>query len=1422
MPTMTALPPNLREKLTSVTRRIRRLQVLRGFSWLIVGMSVLAGLSMLADYGLDLSPGIRETLLGVWFGLGGVVFILGVAIPRARRLEPQALAAAVEAEFPDLKEQLTSSVELAEVTDIHHGSPVLIDLLIDETQLRTSRLNFRRAIPAGRSAGWSVLAGAAVLLILSPALLWPGRYWELGQRFLLPWRETNGAAPYTFTILPGDAFAAKGRPLTVSVWLVPENEHVSLPQTCTLVRTDEEGITSRELMSLSVASPEAGGSRLEGGFSLTLPRLSGNFQYHIEANIAKQRFVIAFLDSLRRPDTLISDTYQLTAVEPIEIEANSPTITVTPPVYARGNIPTQKVHELTDLSALQHSRVSFHLRFTRPAVSASVKISEVSKTKLGPQGTALGQEPNAESKLLPLQLSADRREGRIELPALSDINYQIILEAEHGIRTELEPRLLNVRIDRPPQFTKVTGAEDIKALSPYDRLPLEVTLTDDVGVDRAEVEYRINQRPSLFERIPLDGGGKQNVVGKHDFLLAGKVKDGDEISYRLKAADNRRIPEAGLGPQVVYFPPEGAPGQPRWQIIKINRQALPRGQQEIIAQHDTVSQRLEAIKTALLKEQRGVYKLRMESRGQSVLNPEQKQAFEQLRQENRGNEKALRELAHEAAEAPALQAIAERAQQVADRELQHSNQDLQQAEKETSPEQRDKHLQNTDQDLASALRKLEEMRQDNDRVAQARLDQLKLENLAGRQEQLAQQADVQAATDQAKDPKSRDMGRQLQRDQDEVAKDFQQQIDKSDVLKKALESSWADEIQQLAKRARELAKAERELKQAAQETNQRLNEKRLGELAKKQQELADKIGKLSDQTRQSAQAAVTSSLKPDQAKKAAEALQQGDAEEAIRRQSDTARQLDKLAADFNKAREQARNPREAAYQLLHLQDDLRARFAEANRKSSSSDKPREDFERDQKNVKNALEKFTIPAGNSQAENERRNAAERAGQAAEAFRQNDLREANQRMAQARQSLDRMAKQLADQKPAPDQKAPVPDPAPGLPSREEVNQAQQLAKQQRDLREAVRRAVNAPVPVKNAKENPLTELAKQQQQLANQAAELAQEIAQDQGQKTPPTTQARQAAQSAQQTSDQIQAGAIRRARQTGQQTAQQLRQLGHELTQTPDQPQKAKDQAKQAEQLAQNQDDLNRRMAALADRANAQQLQQQARQEDLSRQTGELNRALGQLALETRQAPTMQAFISSQQARAAMEQAHAHSQEGNQVDAQQSRQQAADALDRAAQQADQAAQQLAARQEPAAPNAQANKQTGQALEQAQGQIKQSQSQLSQGQNRNAQAAMHQAAQSLQQAAQRVAQQARPGQPSPTTSTGQGIAALGTPDLNILGKDVQKYAGKSWGELPGELRNQILQDVTTKYGDDYARIIKLYFEKIADTKKVGSGQ
>jgi hypothetical protein len=45
----------------------------------------------------------------------------------------------------------------------------------------------------------------------------------------------------------------------------------------------------------------------------------------------------------------------------------------------------------------------------------------------------------------------------------------------------------------------------------------------------------------------------------------------------------------------------------------------------------------------------------------------------------------------------------------------------------------------------------------------------------------------------------------------------------------------------------------------------------------------------------------------------------------------------------------------------------------------------------------------------------------------------------------------------------------------------------------------------------------------------------------------------------------------------------------------------------------------------------------------------------------------------------------------------------------------------------------------------------------------------------------------------------------------------HIGKRWGDLPGDLRTRLVQQMKARYGDDYARSIKLYFEQLADTRR-----
>jgi hypothetical protein len=1645
MSTVTHLSSTLRDKLAAAAWRVRLLRAARGASLLALVMVLTGGAALAADAWLDLSALVRGGLLAAWLGLSAFTAIVGLLLPLCRRLDVDALAALVEEKYPELGERLTSSVELADETDSAYGSPALIALLLRETEARTSPLNFLEAVPVRQVGVLAVAAGVVLALPVLFAVIAPSRMATLAGRFLAPWHTDPAPVLYTLKVTPGDSVAARGRPLTLQARVEMLVDDAEKPRSGVLVITDADGNATRLPM---LTDGDA--------FTLKIDRVAGDFEYRVEAGSA------------------VSDTYQISAVEPINVAAGGPTLTVTPPKYAQQTLKTETLTGFQDVSALQHSRVKFDFRFTQPAREAWLHWPA---------------EKGQTARVHALKLSADRTAGGIELPARTDGPYKLVLKGDNGFTTEFAGRDLAIRVDQPPVVIKFgglnpghsawkveadptgstfkpvkDGRENLKAVLPYDTVPLEVTLADDVGIDLAEVEYRVNGGPVQREEMTLKGRGSVDAIARHLFQLSGKVKEGDEVRFRIKVADNRNVPEAKLTPQVVYYPAD------RWLGLKIARQAEPLAQQEIQAQRNDINKRLEAIKEALKAEQRGVYNVRQESRDQPSLLPEQSQKLQEQRRDNADAQRQLQELAREADQTPSLQSLADTAREVAEEELQRTGKELQQAEKADKAQTRERNLREADKELDSALSKLDALKRANDRLAKKRLDQKKLEMVTERQKELSRRAEELAAKDPVKDQTAKQQAAELQREQKEVADELQRLSNESEALRDALDAARAEQAKELAERASELAQAERDLAKAQSDTEKAQKDTQLAELARKQRELSDKAAELAKETTPPTQAAQTRPLKTDETKKAVEDLQRGDIGEALKHQDQSVNELQRLASDLDRAIQQANDPKEAARQLARLQKDLQKRLDAETRKQNDKTPLAErlkPLEREQKAIQEAAEDLSVPPQNQAAQQDRKQAAERAAKAADALRKKDKNQAAANMEQTRQALERLAdrlpnlqqrqqqakaeleqlkrqqddiarqaeqavkqlerqdpnaektraelakkladtarrqaenaerlskmdapkqearqeraqealnkalkdlldgsprdvassqkearkelerlqdalngkkvsddqaahttakpneqsprqqvrdlakqqrdlakatqqaKQQADKKPGEQgkqelrkamkdiadkqqqlnrQAAKMPanqaqrtleqarsaqnkaqealgkddaaraerkqndaaaalerlaqqlperapasakkdqaDPPQGLPKKPQADQARQLAKEQRELRDQVQRMAQEAAQARaTPKEDPLGNLAKEQQAVAKEAAELAKNVEQQQGKQTQPGKQAQAAAKSAQQASKQVQAGSMPRAQQAGKQAAQQLQQLAKDLGNTPQAQASPKgpNLARQSEQLAQRQQDLNRRMEAAARDADAQRAHQQAQQENLRQQAGRLGEELNRLAQQPSGSPqgrqeAQQASSSTQRATQAMQQAQNQGRQGNQGQAQQSQQQAAQALDQAAQQASQAAQQMAAGKSGQQPG----KQTGQAVQQAQGQMSQAQSQLAQGKAKGAQSSMQRAAQALQQAAQQMAQQ--PGQPKRGGEPNQiGAAPGGKPEDTPIDTSLKKYAGKRWGELPGALQTKILQDMKAKYGDDGARIIKLYFEQMADMKR-----
>ncbi|HYT93104.1 MAG TPA: hypothetical protein VEL76_30580, partial [Gemmataceae bacterium] len=513
------LPSILRTKLASLNRRIRLLQALRGGGLLVLAVVVLCGGLFLADLLLALSPQALRIAAAAILGVVALVTVFGLIVPLCRRIDLAALAALIEAQYPDLGERLTTTVELAETRDAWHGSRALIELLIEETEHRARPLDFTRAFPA-RLAGWMALAAVvAVLAAGLPALLWGNKYADFGNRLVGAWSPAPAATPsspaFTFQVTPADTFAAKGRSLSLLVLVHPQTG--SPATACNLAYTDSANKTVRTRMPAEpallpalaaglVAVAPANGlplspaanllSRVRPGtraFSYQIERLTGDLPFHIEVGEAR------------------SDTYKITAVEPVELVASSPTLTIDAPAYASKAVhPTQTLAPGSTPFAYEYGSIRLDCRFTRPAMRASLEIAPRSQDG---RTTFLGA-----SWRLPMPLQGDRQQASYEMPALHRGVYDVrlILEAEYGITTVHNIEALTIQHDEPPAFTRkpelagvhatevrrdwivgadATGgqfnpvrgglvADRAREVAPDDTLKLKITIEDTLGVDK--------------------------------------------------------------------------------------------------------------------------------------------------------------------------------------------------------------------------------------------------------------------------------------------------------------------------------------------------------------------------------------------------------------------------------------------------------------------------------------------------------------------------------------------------------------------------------------------------------------------------------------------------------------------------------------------------------------------------------------------------------------------------------------------------------------------------------------------------------------------------------------------------------------------------------------------------------------------------
>ena len=273
--------------------------------------------------------------------------------------------------------------------------------------------------------------------------------------------------------------------------------------------------------------------------------------------------------------------------------------------------------------------------------------------------------------------------------------------------------------------------------------------------------------------------------------------------------------------------------------------------------------RLDAILSDLTRERRKLYRLEQESRLEPELSPISKDQLKNVQKDNSQNEKALKDLARDAANSsPDLEPIADQAQQVADQEMRKANEAMQSAGTRRSSRPSAARAETSRRPARPGHEEARGPQEDQradwppSASAQARLDQI-----AERQQRLADKAAELAAKDPMTDPMAKEQLEQVKREQDDLAADLEKLRNENDNLGPTPEET----AKKLAEKARQLAQEQRQLAQEQRDTNQQRQGK-LADLAK-QEQLAEKARQLAEETYQPARAARTDPLKPSEGRR---------------------------------------------------------------------------------------------------------------------------------------------------------------------------------------------------------------------------------------------------------------------------------------------------------------------------------------------------------------------------------------------------------------------------------------------------------------------------------------------------------------------------------------------------------------------------
>jgi hypothetical protein len=439
-----------------------------------------------------------------WFAIRRVLPLLGHSI------RPEYAARALERDFPELHQSLTSYVSLRQ----RPASSTLQGRVLRSIGAATARhLRTHDQLPSETSGTfrWWIATAAVLALWLAYAVISPKNTWQSAARLAAPLSSIQPAMRVTISdVQPGNAPAVAGRSVAVSARIVG-------------LRAEEPALLkwSRAGVDQQVALD----------FDRQLQRYQGELSL-AHSDGGKIPYLIVAGDGVGGPFELTVEDLPVVAIESVHYQ---------PPAYTGASARTSRSGAI---SGLDGTLVTISAKTNRPVVKAKIEfnprpLGTSVEATAGAADMQVNQDKQSLSATFPLR-SARGRSAAVELDS-----YQIrVWDAAN--QQNSQPIIYPVRIisDLPPEIAIMLPTRSPKELPIDAQQVIEIHASDpDFGLTQIGLEIHVGI-DAVEPRVLWsdDAGVKGNRIAEYRLRPQELgLRIGDRVNVIASAKDNRRI-----------------------------------------------------------------------------------------------------------------------------------------------------------------------------------------------------------------------------------------------------------------------------------------------------------------------------------------------------------------------------------------------------------------------------------------------------------------------------------------------------------------------------------------------------------------------------------------------------------------------------------------------------------------------------------------------------------------------------------------------------------------------------------------------------------------------------------------------------------------------------------------------------------------